>query len=191
MANKVKFGLKNVHYAVVTETTDSTTGEITSSYGTEKAWPGAVSLTLDPSGDDTPFYADDGVYYMTSSNNGYTGSLETALIPEDVEIAVFGQTKNETSGVVIETSNDVKKYVALLFEFAGDTSKTRYCFFRCSLQRPSVASSTKAETAEPITSTVNITATPRPDDDVVKAYADENSTAYAGWYTAVPTVSVG
>ena len=64
---KVKYGLKNVHYAIVTETTDST-GAVTSSYGTVKAWPGAVNISLDAQGDDTPFYADDGTYYMAAEN---------------------------------------------------------------------------------------------------------------------------
>ena len=49
-ANKVKYGLKNVHYALVTETvaTDGT-GAITSSYGSLKALAGAVSLSMSSS----------------------------------------------------------------------------------------------------------------------------------------------
>ena len=45
--NKVKFGLKNVHYALVTETvaTDGS-GAITSTYGSLKALAGAVSLSM-------------------------------------------------------------------------------------------------------------------------------------------------
>ena len=60
MANKVKFGLKNVHYAVVTETV--TDGVISISYGTPKRIPGAVNLTLDAAGEPVEFYADDIVY---------------------------------------------------------------------------------------------------------------------------------
>ena len=57
MSNKIKFGLKNVHYAVVTETD----GEIT--YDTPKPIRGAVNLTLDAAGESVQFYADDSVYY--------------------------------------------------------------------------------------------------------------------------------
>lgn len=181
---KVKYGLKNVHYAIVTETTDSTTGEVTSSYGAVKAWPGSVSLSLDPNGDDTPFYADDGVYYMIGNNSGYTGSLDTALIPEDIHVNVLGETK-DSNDVITETSDAVKKYIALMFEFALDESGRRFMFYRCSLARPSVSGQTKADSIEVQTEPVNITATPRPDDHAVKSYCDKDSAAYDGWYTSV------
>lgn len=47
---KVLYGLSNVHYAKLTETTDPITGVITTTFGQIKAWPGAVNLTLDPAG---------------------------------------------------------------------------------------------------------------------------------------------
>lgn len=186
MAKKVKFGLRNCHYAVVTETADAQTGEITSNYGTVKAWPGAVNLTLDAAGEDTPFYADDTVYATISSNTGYTGTLESALIPEDVYTSVFGQEKKE-NGLVIETANDTKKYIALMTEFQMDDSARRYCFYRCMLTRPSVNGATKEASATPQTETVNITITPRPDDDVVKVYADKDASVYDTFFSAVPT----
>lgn len=183
---KIKFGLKNVHYAVVTETTNPSTGVVTSSYGAVKAWPGAVNLTLDPQGDDNPFYADDGVYFMLGNNNGYQGDFESALIPEDVQTSVFGQTK-DANGVITETSDDVKKYIAFMFQFALDASERRYVMYRCSLTRPSVSSGTTSETTDPQTDTVTLTATPRPDDHKVKAYVDKGESAYANWYTSVYT----
>lgn len=181
---KIKYGLKKVHYSIVTETTNASTGEVTSSYGTVKPWPGAVNMNLDAQGEDTPFYADDGVYEMLTSNNGYQGDFECALIPEDVYVSALGQEK-DANGVVIETSNDVKKYIALMFEFQLDKSGRRYLFYRCSLTRPSVASQTNGDTVNPQTDTITITVTPRPDDDKVKAYVDKGSAAYNGWYTQV------
>ena len=63
--NKVKFGLKNCHYALVTLAED---GKVT--FGTPVAMPGAVSLSRDAEGETEPFYADESVYYMVSDNNG-------------------------------------------------------------------------------------------------------------------------
>ena len=45
MANKIKYNIKNVHVAVLTEIESN--GEISYSYGTPHAIPGAVSLSLD------------------------------------------------------------------------------------------------------------------------------------------------
>lgn len=181
---KVKYGLKNVHYAVVTETTNASTGVTTTTYGTVKTWPGAVSITLDPAGDSTVFHADDIRYFDIDNNVGYSGTFESALIPEDVETSVYGQTK-DTNGVITETEADTTSYIALMFEFAMDASGRRFVFYRNKLARHSVASATKGETIEPQTDTVTISATPRPDDGKVKAYCDKGTAEYADWYTSV------
>ena len=81
MGNKVKYNLKNVHAAKLTETVSSS-GETTFSYESPKAIPGAVSISLDAEGESTPFYADGIVYFRSVTNNGYSGDLEIALIPE-------------------------------------------------------------------------------------------------------------
>ena len=48
-ANKVKFGLKNVHYAMLTEEGEEVT------YGTPVRIPGAVNLSMDAQGDTSTF----------------------------------------------------------------------------------------------------------------------------------------
>ena len=76
--NKVQFNLKNVHYAKML-----TSGEVPT-WSTPVKVPGAVSLTLNPQGEVTPFYADGIVYYQTVSNNGYSGDLEMARFPDQM-----------------------------------------------------------------------------------------------------------
>ena len=70
MANKIKFGLSNVHYAKITEVSE---GGVPT-YGAIKRIPGAVNLALDPEGTSEPFYADNIEYWISSGNNGYSGS---------------------------------------------------------------------------------------------------------------------
>ena len=189
-ANRVKFGLKNVHYAIVTETLDPDSGIITSTYGAIKSWPGAVNLTIDAAGsDDTNFDADDGIYYVIQgSNNGYTGSFESALVPEDVEINVLGHEEDD-NGVIVENKDDIRQYIALMFEVNGDAAARRYMFYRCMLNRNSINASTKTSDGgnTPQTDTVNITISPRPDDGLIKTKtgASVDSTVYNNWFNSV------
>ena len=64
-SNKVKFGLKNCHYAKATFDED---GNVT--YEKPIRMPGAVSLSLDPEGENENFYADDIVYYVRQVSAG-------------------------------------------------------------------------------------------------------------------------
>mgnify|MGYP003519931177 CR=1 FL=1 len=105
--NKVKFGLKNCHYALVTIDED---GKVT--FGTPVSMPGSVSLSLDAEGDNDPFYADDSVYYMVSNNNGYSGDFELALIPESFLVDVLHETE-DANGVLVENKDVEPEHFAL------------------------------------------------------------------------------
>ena len=74
-----------------------------------------------------------------------------------------------------------------MFEFDGDKSGRRYCFYKCSLTRPDVASKTKENTTDPQTDKVKITMVPRPDDGRVKIFTGSKTSkeAYDNWYTKV------
>lgn len=191
MANKIKFGLKNVHYAIATETYNPSTGWATT-YGAVMPWLGAVSISLDAQGDNTNFYADDGVYAVIGNNSGYSGDFESALIPEAVETSILNRSLDATDKVVYESADDANTptYFALLFEFTGDDSGKRYVFYRCTLTRPTVAGQTKGESVDVQTETVTITATPRLDGDHLTMAHTGNSTTsavYDAWYSAVWT----
>ena len=178
MSNKVKFGLKNVHYAVVTETD----GVIT--YDTPKSIPGAVNLTLDAAGESVQFYADDSVYFEDNTNDGYTGSLEMALIPDDFRVDVLGD-ELDANGALIENKDAKAKHFALLFEFDGDAKKTRHVLYYVFASRPSISGSTRTNTKEPQTETMNITARPAPDTGDVKAKVPQGSDAYDTFFDEV------
>ena len=72
-----------------------------------------------------------------------------------------------------------------MFEFQGDAKKRRFVFYRVNLARPEVASETIADSIEPVTQSVDLKATPRPDDGLIKAYCNEGDTSYASFYDAV------
>ncbi len=182
MSNKVKFGLKNVHYAVITETV--TDGEVSITYGIPVAIPGAVNLTLDAAGESVQFYADDSVYFEENTNDGYTGNLEIALIPDDFRKDILGEIE-DVNGALIENKDAKAKHFALMFEFDGDAKKMRHVLYYVLASRPSVSGSTRTNTKEPQTETLNITARPAPDTGDVKAKVPQGSDAYDDFFESV------
>lgn len=183
MANKVKFGLSNVYYAKMTETTQGET------YATPVAMPGAVNLSLAAEGSSDPKFADNVEYYTAITNNGYSGTLELALIPDSFRSDILGDVA-ATEGGLVEKSDAGTTYFALLFEFSGDANARRHVMYKCSATRPDVASQTVESSKTPVTETLNIKAIPNK-DHTVKWWNDEGQSAYTSWFTAVqkPTIS--
>lgn len=181
--NKVKYGLKNVHYAVATIAQDGS-----ATYGAVKAWPGAVNLSLDAQGGTTKFRADNINYWIGQSNNGYEGDLETAKIPDEFRIDVLGDIR-DANGVLVENVEAPTVAFALLFEFAGDAHATRRVMYNCSATRPSIAGQTTDEEISPQTETVTITTSSVFNSalgkNIAQGKATPNEAPYEGWYNAV------
>lgn len=155
--NKVRFGLKNVYYAVLTESSDSSNN----SWAAPKAIPGAVNLTIDSNSTDGTFYADNISYYKTFANNGYTGSLEMARFTDDFMKDVFGMTVDATSKVMYEKTGVQPKPFALLFQVEGDNKEELNVLYRVvPTSKPSIGSQTTEETAEPVTQSFGFEALP-------------------------------
>ena len=179
--NKVKFGLKNVYYSLITE---GENGAVT--YGTPKRILGGVSMSLAAQGENSEFYADDILFYATAANTGYQGDLEVARIPQSFRQDVLKEVLDETSGVLFENAAAEPAHFALLFEFNGDQHAVRHVMYDCTVTRPSVASQTTTNVKEPNTDTMTITAVPRADGIVKGSTTDTTPAAtYNGWFTSV------
>ena len=186
--NKIKYGIKNVYYAVATIAANGS-----ATYDTPVALPGAVSISLDPQGDTNKFYADNIVYYTSVANNGYEGDLELAKIPESFMTDVLGYGV-DGNGALYEDANAPVVHFALMFQFEGDAHAKRNVLYNCTATRPSVSGSTKGESIEPQTESITITATTvynaSYDKDVVKAsVTPTEATQYNAWTSAVYQVT--
>ncbi|WP_025148781.1 major tail protein [Bacillus sp. H1a] len=186
--NKVVFGLKKVHYSVISE---DETGKIT--YGTPAKLPGAVEMKLEPKGEQTDFYADDSNYYTESSNQGYEGTLTIANITEAFRTEVLGEVLDEVDKVLTEVSNAKFKKIALMFEFDGDVKATRHVLYNVSVSRPGANSSTKSDKTEPNTTELSFVAAQHPVNYKVKTSTTVGTPAktYDDWYTKVYEKVVG
>ena len=154
--NKVKYNIKNAHYAKQNEAED---GTIT--FEAPVPVKGAVSVSFDANGDITPFYADGIQYFVSAANN------EKGVLHE------------------ISETGDTQKF-AFLFEFDGDQKAIRRVLYNCTATRPSIESETKEENVEPGTETITISNSPLPNGRVkAQTTVDTDKTTYDGWYKAV------
>lgn len=184
--NKVQYGLKNVYYAPITEET----ADGVPTYGTPVKWPGAVSLSLEAEGDTNTFRADNTDYYVISANNGYTGELETARIPDSFRTDILGEIE-DGGGMLVEDTDAAPVPFALMFQFEGDKRETRHVVYKCTAQRPTVESQTTDTEIEPQTETLEFTAqsvySSALGTHIVKSKTTEStdSTVVAAWFTSV------
>ena len=184
--NKVGYGLSKVYYAIATINDTNHTA----SYGTPKAFPGAVSFNMDPQGDLVVKRADNVDYWIGNANNGYEGDLEMARVSDAFLQDILGEIEDDNN-VQVELKDVEAVHFALLFQFEGDKRGTRHVLYNCTAKRPNVGSKTTEDTIDPDNQAVTIKASSIYNEslgkEVVKAKTNENtdSDTYNGWYSEV------
>jgi phi13 family phage major tail protein len=184
--NKVTFGLEKVHIAFFDEASP-----------TQPAWdtpipiPGAVRFTPTAVGETTNFYADNTLYFSYTANNGYTGELEMANVPDAILAEMLGWEIDE-NGMLIEVSDAMPKHFALMGQIQGDKRNRRFVYYNCVASRPAKERTTKNESITPATDVLNLTISPIEIDGkmIVRGdleLSDTNQTAYNGFFSAVYT----
>ncbi|MED4783442.1 major tail protein [Brevibacillus choshinensis] len=182
--NKVTFGLEKLHIAFFDVAAQG-----------QPAWkapipiPGAVRWTPEAQGESSTFYADNTAYFVISSNNGYTGELELALVPDAVLAEMLGWELDD-NGMLVEVSNAIPKKFALMGQVQGDQKNRRFVYYDCQATRPAKERTTKGESIEVTTDVLNLTISPIEIEGkmVVKGdleLNDTNATAYNSFFTSV------
>ena len=101
MSNKVKYNLKNVHAAKLTE---SVVDGVTSfSYDTPKAIPGAVSISLDAEGEspDPPF-----ICFLYPGSDNFAADGRVYLKISEVHVELYTDEKNPELEATLEAVLD-------------------------------------------------------------------------------------
>lgn len=180
MANKVRFGLENVHFCTYTVGTDGTV-----TLGTPYHLQGAVSMNLDPSVETSEFYADNVRYWTGANDNGYEGELEMALFTDEFKTQFLNYV-TLTGGGIAQVKGQPNKDVCIIFEGKGDAEKTRGILYNVSLGQISRTHETTTETTEPQTATLSFVVSGDNKTGIVMAEYGEEDTAYATLFTAPP-----
>lgn len=181
--NKVTFGLEKVHIAFLEAL------EPIPVWGQPQHIPGAVSLSPEPQGEESTFYADNGPYFVYTNNNGYTAELAMALVPDEILAEMLGW-EIDSNGMLVESTDGVPKEFALMGQVQGDKRNRRFVYYRCKASRPGKEMTTKGESVEPSQDTLSLTILPIEvgGKNIVKGVielSDTNAAVYNGFFNAV------
>lgn len=116
--NKVKFGLKRLHFAAYTGDT-----------ACEKPWenPGAKSVSVSAADSSTfTIEADDNPsFFSKGGGGGKELTIEATRFVRDFYVKFCGQEVETETGALVEGPDDVFKPFAVGFEMTGDAGKIR------------------------------------------------------------------
>lgn len=179
MANKVVFGLENVHVCTYTVT------EGTVTLGTPMHIAGAVNMSLEADAEENTFYADNVKYYTSYSDNGFTGELEMAMFPDEFKTSFLNYQALEDGGIV-QIKGVKNKEVCIIFESKGDAEHRRGILYNVALGAITREYATTTESDEPQTATLAFTVNGDNGTGIIKAEYPPTSSAYATLFTAPP-----
>lgn len=150
MANKVEFGISELHVGTYTESGGTVT------LGTPYAQKGAVSFSPEVQSEKNDFYADNIVYWSGYSGGSIEGDLEVAMFDDAFKTQFLGY-KALTNGGLANVKNPTKPNVYIAFQVEGDDESRRVIFYNCTLGDINRSYNTIEEAKEPTTETLPIT----------------------------------
>ncbi|MDU7244006.1 MAG: phage tail protein [Clostridia bacterium] len=175
--SKVKYGLKNVHIFPITKTTEGV-----EEYGEVIKVPGAVSMSMEPIGEVSSFYADNTVYYSMGSSAGYEGEFEFAMIPDAVLEKCLGYKRDKNHALYEDNAPKASNF-AIAYQFEHDDKQSRHLFYNVSAGKPKISGNTTEDKTEPDTETLPMTAGAN-GKGVIKVRLETGDTGYDTFFTA-------
>lgn len=177
MANKVEFGISELH--VGTYTVDDQ-GVVT--LGTPYHQPGAVSFSPEEQSENNTFYADNIAYWSGYSGGTFEGDLEVAKFSDEFKTQFLGY-KALTNGGLANVKNAKKPNVYVAFQVEGDAENRRIILYNCSLGVIAREFNTIEENKEPTTETLGVTCTGDNATGVTMASFKPDDAGYATLFT--------
>ena len=163
MANKVEFGISQLHV------------------GTYTVEGGTVTLG-------TPYHQAGAVSFSPETQSGYSGGT----IEGDLEVAMFDDAfktqflgyRTLTNGGLAQVKNATKPNVYIAFQVEGDAESRRVILYNCALGMINREYATIEESKEPATETLGVTCTGDNASGVTMAVLKPADDGYATLFTA-------
>ena len=183
MANKVEFGISQLH--VGTYTVDD---QGVATLGTPYHQKGAVSFSPEENSEQNTFYADNIAYWSGYSGGSIEGDLEVAMFDDSFKTQFLGYA-TLTNGGIANVKNATKPNVYIAFQVEGDAESRRVILYNCSLGAIKREYNTIEENKEPTTETLGVTCIGDNATGVTMAVLKPGDTGYDTLFTA-PTAPV-
>lgn len=178
MANKVEFGISELH--VGTYTVDDQ-GTVT--LGTPYHQAGAVSFSPEEQSEQNNFYADNILYWSGYSGGSIEGDLEVAMFDDAFKTQFLGYV-TLTNGGLANVKNATKPNVFIAFQVEGDAESRRVILYNCTLGAITREYATIEESKEPVTETLGVTCVGDNATGVTMAVLKPGDTGYSTLFTA-------
>lgn len=180
--NIVEFGVENLHLATL-----KNDGE----FDTPVNIKGTSKIKLSGKGDSKIIYADNGTFYVISSNTGYEGELEIYNFDDDFKIKYLG-FKKDANGILLEPSILKPVSLAMAFKILGDVKDRVSVLYNCIFEKPDIELKTVEEKIDVEVMKIKFKARPKEfqdyDEKIVQA-STLNEKAKETWFTKIYTPS--
>ena len=151
MANKVEFGISNLHVGTYTVDDD---GQVT--MGAPYHQKGAVSFSPEEQSDKKEFYADNILYWSGYSGGSFEGDLEVAKFDRQFKTDFLGYVQLADGGIA-NIKGTIKPHVYIAFQVEGDAESRRIIMYNGTFGAIKREFNTTEEGEEPTTETLPIT----------------------------------
>lgn len=178
MANKVEFGISQLHVGTYTVAQGGTV-----TLGTPYHQKGAVSFSPEENSEQNTFYADNIAYWSGYSGGTIEGDLEVAMFDDAFKTQFLGYVAL-TDGGLANVKNASKPNVYVAFQVEGDAESRRVILYNCALGAITREYATIEESKEPATETLGVTCTGDNATGVTMAVYKPADTGYATLFTA-------
>lgn len=177
MANKVEFGISQLHVGTYTENNGTVT------LGTPYAQKGAVSFSPEEQSELSNFYADNIAYWSQYTGGTLEGDLEVAMFDDDFKTQFLGY-KRLTNGGLAVVKGTTKPSVYIAFQVEGDAESRRVILYNATFGFINREYATIEENTEPTTETVAVTVNGDIVTDVTMATLVPDDAGYDTLFTA-------
>lgn len=180
MANKVEFGISQLHVGTYEVASDGTV-----TLGTPYFQPGAVSFSPEEQSELTSDHADNIAYWQEYSGGTFEGDLEVELFSKEFKQQFLG-FKAGANGGLAQVKNATKPNVYIAFQVEGDAEGRRVIFYNCQLGAITREYATIEEQREPQHETLAVTVTGDNATGVTKMSFVPTDSDYDTFFTAPP-----